>query len=350
MKIKNIFSFGLLLTCSTLLAQDLHFSNPEYSPLILNPALAGANSGMQANLNHRIQWGKLGDSFRSTAASLDARITEDNSSKSNVLAVGLNFFNDKAGSLGMLSNNLALSVANHVKIDSRNKLSLAINAGYCQRSIQSADGIWASQFNGVIYDAGVSSGEEFNNQTFGFFDAGAGILYTYNQKTNGFSQNSEQRVNFGFAAFHLNRPNYSFVEIGNDRLQVRYSAFIDGEISIEGTDGVILPGAFYHKQGNASQILFGTYYKYKLNSGSKYTGNEKPFSLSLGLFGRLKDAFIAKMILEWDQFAIGYSYDVTLSGLSKNSNGLNASEIFVRFNMGDGGGFRYANGFGGKRR
>jgi type IX secretion system PorP/SprF family membrane protein len=350
MKNKNIFSLSLWALCSTLLAQDLHFSNPEYSPLTLNPALAGANSGMQANLNHRIQWGKLGDSFRSTAASFDARVTEDNSSKSNVLAVGLNFFNDKAGNLGMMSNNLALSVANHVKIDSRNKLSLAINAGYCQRSIQSADGIWASQFNGVVYDAGVSSGEEFNNQSFGFFDAGAGILYSFNQKSSGFDENSERRVNIGFAAFHLNRPNFSFVESKNERLNVRYSAFIDAEISIQGTDGILQPSAFFHNQGNASQILVGTYYKYKLNSGSKYTGYEKPFSISFGLFGRLKDALIAKMIIEWDQFALGYSYDVTLSGLSNNSNGLNASEIFVRFNMGDGGGFRYGSGFGGKRR
>jgi type IX secretion system PorP/SprF family membrane protein len=350
MKTKNIFSLSLWALCSTLVAQDLHFSNPEYSPLILNPALAGANSGMQANLNYRTQWGKLGDSYRSTAASFDARITADNSSKNNVLAVGLNFFNDKAGNLGMMSNNLALSVANHFKIDSRNKFSLAINAGYCQRSIQSADGIWASQFNGVVYDAGVSSGEEFNNQSFGFFDAGAGILYSYNRKVKGVARNSDQRVNIGLAAFHLNRPNFSFVEIGNERMNVRYSAFIDAEISIEGTDGVLLPSVFYHKQGSASQILFGTFYKYKLNSGSNYTGYEKPFSFSLGVFGRLKDAFIAKMILEWDQFAIGYSYDVTLSGLSKNTNGFGASEIFVRFNMGDGGGFRYGSGFGGKRR
>jgi len=61
MKTKNIFSISFWALCSTLVAQDLHFSNPEYSPLILNPALAGANSGMQANLNYRTQWGKLGD-------------------------------------------------------------------------------------------------------------------------------------------------------------------------------------------------------------------------------------------------------------------------------------------------
>jgi type IX secretion system PorP/SprF family membrane protein len=350
MKNRNIFLLGLMLMCSSLLAQDLHFSNTEYSPLILNPALAGANSGFQANLNHRIQWRNLGDSYRSMAASFDARISRGNSNKSNVLALGLNFFNDKAGYLGITSNNIALSLANHFKIDNRNKFSLALNAGYCQRSIQSADGIWASQYNGVQYDAGISSGENFNNQSFGYFDAGAGILYTYNRKIKGVSRNSYQRVNIGLAAFHLNRPNFSFVEIENERLLVRYSAFIDAEISIEGTDGVILPSAFFHRQGSFSEYLVGAYYKYKLNSGSNYTGFEKPFSFSLGVFGRLKDAFIAKMILEWDQFSVGYSYDFTLSGLSKNSNGLGASEIFVRFNMGDGGGFRTGGGFGGKKR
>jgi hypothetical protein len=64
----------LFIACAsaslTVHAQDIHFSNTEYAPLILNPALAGANSPIQANMAYRTQWGQLGSSFRTAAATV----------------------------------------------------------------------------------------------------------------------------------------------------------------------------------------------------------------------------------------------------------------------------------------
>ena len=338
----NFCLFLLFISVSqTLLAQDIHFSNTENAPMILNPALAGANSSLQANMAYRTQWGQLGSSFRTAYASFDARITEDNSSKSNFLAMGLTFFNDRIGDMGMVSNNVALSIADHVRIDNRNQFSFAVNVAYCQRSFDNIDGKWTSQFDGLNYNSSISSGEDFNNQSFGYFDAGAGLLYSYYRKVKGVAKNADKRVNIGIAAYHLSRPNNSFIELESERLPLRYTAFANAEISINGTDGVIMPGFYYQRQGSFSQILFGTTYKYKFNSGSNYTGNERPLSISLGLFTRLKDSYIGRLSVDWDQFSLGYAYDFTVSNLTSNSNRLGASEIFVKFNLGDGGGFRY---------
>ena len=54
--------------------QDVHFTFPEYSPLSLNPALAGANYAIEGNVNYRNQWSSLGVPYKTTAASFLARI------------------------------------------------------------------------------------------------------------------------------------------------------------------------------------------------------------------------------------------------------------------------------------
>ena len=347
---KNNFYLSIAFAAAalTINAQDIHFSNTEYAPLILNPALAGANSGMQANLAYRTQWGQLGSSFRTANASFDARITQDNTSKSNFLAMGVSFFNDRIGDMGMVTNAAALTIADHIRLNAQSQLSLGVNAGYSMRSFQNVDGMWASQYDGVAYDPGIASGEDFNNQNFGYFDAGAGLLYTYAKKVKSMARNADKRVNVGLAAYHLTRPNNSFVELASERLPVRYTAFANAEISIDGTNGVVMPGIYAQRQGSFSQYLFGSYYRYKLNIGSNYTGYQRPFSFALGLFTRLKDSYIAKLMVDWDQFSVGYAYDFTVSTLTSNSNRLGASEIFIRFNVGDGGGFRYS-GIGKKR-
>ena len=64
------FQFGTL-------AQDVHFSQMEYSPLTLNPGLAGANSPMQGVVNYRSQWKSVATPYKTIAASFDARFNED---------------------------------------------------------------------------------------------------------------------------------------------------------------------------------------------------------------------------------------------------------------------------------
>jgi len=57
-------------------AQDIHFSQMEYSPLTLNPALAGANSPMQGIVNYRSQWNSVAVPYKTIAASFDMRCNE----------------------------------------------------------------------------------------------------------------------------------------------------------------------------------------------------------------------------------------------------------------------------------
>jgi hypothetical protein len=219
-------------------------------------------------------------------------------------------------------------------------LGLGIYTGFGQRSIYPGAGSWASQYDGMSYNASVSSGEEFTTPDFTYLDAGSGLVYTYRNGSGYMTQNKQRIFNVGFAVYHVNRPKYSFLNRDDEQLYMRFSAFVNAEIGVTNTRGAFLPGVYYQRQLSAQEILFGTYYKYILNEGSKFTGFTRPMAGYFGLFGRFKDAMVAKFMFEWDQFSAGFGYDINISGLSEVSNARGGFELFLRFNAGAGGGFK----------
>jgi hypothetical protein len=54
----------------------------------------------------------------------------------------------------------------------------------------------------------------------------------------------------------------------------------------------------------------------------------------------VKDALVGKLMFEYDQFSAGFAYDINISSLTEVSRSKGGFELFLRFNMGDGGGFR----------
>jgi type IX secretion system PorP/SprF family membrane protein len=325
---------------ASVFAQDIHFSQMEFSPLTLNPALAGANSPMQGIVNYRSQWSSVATPFKTIAASVDARFNENKRKKSGIIAGGLNFFNDQSGDLQVNTTNVNINLAYHLILDQNSTIGLGIYTGFGQRSIDPNDGRWGSQYNGMAYDALIDPGETFNSPSFSHLDAGSGILYAYKRNKGYMTQNNQLTVNAGVAIYHLNRPSYSFVDAANEKLFIRYSAFVNVEVGIQNTRGCVLPGVYFQKQGPTFELLYGLYYKYILSEGSRFTGFTRPMSLSFGIFNRFRDAMAAKVMFEFDQYSAGFAYDINVSSLSTVSNSRGGFELFLRFNMGDGGGFR----------
>ena len=321
-------------------SQDIHFSQMEFSPLTLNPALAGANSPLQGIVNYRTQWRSVAGPYKTIAASLDGRFNENKRNKSGILAGGINFFNDKSGDLQVNTTNVNVNLAYHLILDVNSTLGIGIYSGFGQRSINPNDGRWGSQYDGMAYDAMTNSGETLNSNSLSYLDAGTGVLYAYKNKKGYMSQNKKLAFNAGFAMYHLNRPKYSFIDANNENLYVRFSGFFNAEIGIQNTRVCLLPGIYYQQQGSAMELMYGIYYKYILNEGTKFTGFVPPMALSLGIFNRFKDAITAKVMFDFDQYSAGFSYDINVSSLKTVSNFKGGLEFFLRFNMGDGGGFR----------
>ncbi len=330
---KSLSKILILLLVSSLPCdgQDIHFSFAERNPLVLNPAFAGANYKKEAILNYRNQWSSLGDPITTTTLGFHTRITAERRNSGNNLALGIQFTNDRAGNPRITGNNIAVIIADHIQLSRESKIGTALSIGYGQRAIRTEDGQWATQFNGTTYDPSAGSGESFETAEFRRLDVGAGILYTYSRKGRFFSQSDTRTINVGISGYHLNRPNNSFYAENTGRIPIRWSAFAAAEIGIAGTNGVLLPGLYYHQQGPLNEVLIGSLYKFRITDDTRYTGFNKPLSVSLGLFGRLRDAGIIKMMIDWDQYSLGYAFDFNASGLTEYSNGFGAHEIFLRF-------------------
>ncbi|EPB65603.1 hypothetical protein ANCCEY_15329 [Ancylostoma ceylanicum] len=85
------------------------------------------------------------------------------------------------------------------------------------------------------------------------------MVYTYNSADSRIAENDQKQLNVGFATYHLNRPGYSFLSQPQERLYIRYSAFVNGAFGIRRTRMILEPGVYFHQQGNAREIMYGLY-------------------------------------------------------------------------------------------
>lgn len=334
---KNLKIVGMTMLLGYLsmaysLAQDIHFSNMDYSPMTLNPGLVGAKYGANATVNYRSQWNSISTPFTTIAAGADMRIK---SAKNNngTFAAGINLYNDRAGDNIISTNNVGLSIAYHLKIDEKSTIGLGMQAGFIQRTLDASSGMWSSQYNGVAYDPSLSSGETFGNPSFSRFDVGAGVVYSLGTNERNMRANDGMTLNAGYAVFHINRPSYSFFNTEDDPLYMRHAAFVNASIGINNTTMFIDPGVYFQMQGPSMEFLIGTDYKVMLKDGSKVTGNIKNSFIALGLFYRNNDAVVPRVIYSYSDYSLGMSYDFNISRLSQVTRSRGGVEFFFRWAM-----------------
>ena len=328
MKNKLIILFCICVGLTSVHAQDVHFSQMGYSPLNLNPALAGANNGLQALVNYRSQWNSVATPFSTFGFSVDSRLT---GGKKGFLAMGLNFFNDQAGQARMSTTNMNLNIAYHVYLNEEHKLGGGMYVGFGQRSLKDV-GTWSAQYDGSGFNPGFSNQENIDNMQFAHFDLGGGLLYSYEE--DGRSRSPlRNRINAGVALFHLNRPNYSFISTSDEKLYMRWSVFASALLKFgDDSNFGVEPAVYYNRQGTTQEILFGTYARYVISSGSRYNSDGDVIA-SLGAFYRNKDAFIAKAMFTWSGLSVGFAYDINTSNLSAMSKSRGGFELFLQWVM-----------------
>lgn len=328
--IKGALAIIAVVSLKSVSAQDIHFSQMPFSPLNLNPALAGANFDMQAIINYKSQWQSVAVPYKTMGASYDMRFNKKRGKK-GYFAGGINFFNDQAGDVKMTTTYGSLVAAYHLLIDDNSTIGGALYGGFGQRGINPAAGKWASQYDGLQYNSSLPSGENFNSQNFGHIDAGLGVLYTYKKSERYMTGNDQMQINAGIAAYHLNQPKYSFIDAPSEKLYMRISAFANGIIGIGNTRLSAMPGIYYNRQGTSQEILLGSYVKYMTSEASKFTGLKDASAVSAGVFYRNKDAVIVKGMFEWQNYALGIAYDLNTSSLAEVSKRKGGFEIFIRF-------------------
>lgn len=285
----------------SLYGQDVHFSQTEYMPLNLNPALAGGLHDLSVNTLFKTQWSSVATPYETFGVSAASVVNPMRKITNPVkLAVGIDFYNDWAGDAKMITNSIRLHFATHIKVEEEHSIGLGVYGGYGMRSIDFERGQWGSQYDGYEFDPSLPTGESFAASTIGArslgaFDVGAGLFYSFASKDSKIRKNDSKKINVGFSAYHLNRPNYHFLNTSDERQYMRFSAFFSSSFGIEDTRISVLPSIYYHRQGPANELLLGAYVKYLFREVSERTVFIDEISGSVGLFYRNLDALILKL-------------------------------------------------------
>ncbi len=315
---ESIISFFILLIWvggNTANAQiDPHFSQYYAYPLWLNPALTGVVDG-EARItgNVREQWSGLSSNYKTAAVSADFR-------QSDKIALGVNIFNQQAGTAGY--NYLAAygSFAYQLPIspNSYHKLNLGLQAGVINRSFDVSKLQMDDQYNiSVGFDPDMATAENFASTGKAIFDANAGLFYydgTPSAKVNLFG---------GVSAAHLTQGKDRFTTDGalNSKVPLRLNVHGGARINTTGFLD-ITPHFLYIKQQKSQIKAAGVNFDFSLNTD---------YSVTVGGMYRINDAAVGNVAFYAKNLIIGISYDHTTSNLQRFGNTGGGYELSVSY-------------------
>lgn len=310
----------LLHCCYVLMAQDPHFSQFFASPLTLNPAFTGKFHGTyRIALNNRDQWPTINQAFRTSTLAADFKpLGED---RNNIWGVGVMGLADQSSAGALKFNYVSLSTAYHITLDDNgyHQLGLGFQGTFANMVLNTAllsfeDQLTIDGFTGV-------SGETFNNATLKsrYFDLNSGVLYTG-------STNGSNFYYAGVSMYHVNRPKQSFTGTATE-LKPRTTIQAGGFFPFSDHASLHLSALQSFQAGVRETVLGGAV---QLIANPL---EDKPTSIYIGAWTRMKDALIPYLGVEFGDLRLGASYDVNTSALrtaSSGAGGIEVSLIYTR--------------------
>ena len=301
---KITFLTALLCPALYASAQDIHFSQFYENATLRNPALVGVFSGdYKICANYRNQWSSFGAAFQTAMVNGETRVLMAQNT-GDYMSFGLCAFYDKAGSIdftntgayGSVSYNKALGDASY------SYLTIGIGAGYLQRSMNPSKMRFANQYVGGNYSASNPTGENINSNKVSSLDASGGISLNSSIGWN---------VNYylGAAAYHLSKPRQNYLAEGNINFSTRWTVSGGIQAALQQNLGLICE-VNYQKQEPYEELIGGAMIRYLLNR----TGddNVSKLKLYLGCYYRVQDAVIPTIKMDYHNWSITVSYDVSI--------------------------------------
>ena len=307
MRIRNwIPMFCFMAIFRIAMGQDIHFSQADLNPLFLNPAYTGFFEGRtRFSAFYRNQWATVSNPYQTFAASAEVGIIRNRYSNSG-LNLGVMVSADKAGTLGygIAQADVTLSYFKALSYDKENYISAGVTGGYGQRGFNPQ--------NAEMTDPS----EAFDITNRAYFDVGAGIMWS-DQFTDQFG------IQTGIAAYHLNKPNISYLGLDDTYLEPKFNFYLN--FSIATSDRLTLqPTVLLQFQQQYSEYLYGLKAKLDISQRAYFKNN-----LFAGVFFRQMDAIVATVGLEYNNWVFGAAYDVNISDLKPASHTVGAVELGI---------------------
>jgi type IX secretion system PorP/SprF family membrane protein len=340
---KKVIILPMMIFGSVAIAQDLHFSQYSQTPSLVNPALTGSSYVLRASVIYKDQWRSVTVPYKTYGASFEMKLKASNWEKTDKfktkiykqsysrLAAGLSFYRDKAGDGNMGSTQVNFSLATFVPTSRYSSLSLGLQASMVQQSVDVSKLTFPNQYGSAGYDPSVSSGENYASQNFVYPDFAGGINWSYGYNDRTIGANNERRANVGVSVYHFNRPRQLYLDDSKERLNPKYNFHADLLLGVKNTNVAFIPAYFATVQGPSLEMIESLMIKYYFKEDSKYTGIIKRSGLGIGIAYRNMDAAILQALLEYENYAVGVSYDLNTSQLTSATAGRGGPEIFIRF-------------------
>lgn len=314
-----VFVCGLGSWFCALQAQDIHFSQFNFSPLNQNPANTNLFDGDYRFVgNYRNQWPSVPVRYNTFSASAEMNFaTLKNGDR---IGGGLVFFFDRAGDSRFTSLNTALSVSYSKTLDKnwRHRLSGGLQFGIVNRNINYSKLNFDNQWNGDVYDPNIGVDENFARTRFSYFDLGVGIAYRYTKT---------ERTNFtiGFGAVHLTQPRQTFYNDNSVKLNPRFTVHARAQVKVAKRADIV-PELQFQMQDSKYEVSYGAHAKYYVMQSTHTV------ALNLGAYGRSAEAGWLLAGVDYDNLQVNLSYDVNFSKLraaSRYNGGFEVSVIYI---------------------
>ena len=316
-------------------AQDIHFSQFYMAPMHLNPAMTGVmNCNARLIGNYRNQWASVlkADAYSTYAFSYDMRMPVG---RHDFFGWGFSFWGDKAGSgdLTTLKGKMAGSYSKRMGgyRQKNHYLVVGADAGVAQRSLDFYKLQWGTQYNGDDgHDPTAPSLEDqFDLDNYLYVDLSAGLLWftVLDENTNFY---------LGGAFSHLTRANQSFDSDTYEGLYSKFTGHAGGQFMFSKKVGLV-PNLVLLAQGPSMELAPGTAIKFRLGKNPK---NYQAFSI--GGWFRISnnyqrsitpDAAILAMRFDYENFSLGFSYDVNVSEFKVATNSNGAFEFALQYKI-----------------
>lgn len=282
---KLLLLISVAVFCLNAFSQQIPLRSQYMMDLsLVNPAVAGSYEFTPVSLNYRQQW--VGFEGAPVTQSLNAhRYMGKN------VGMGLTFFNELTSPTRRTG--MQVTFAYHLPLNQEftRKLSFGLSPVFFQHYINS-DLLTTDQPNDPVIDGG------FNNQFCP--DANFGIMIS---ETN--------KYYAGISVFNL-------LQIRRDLFQI----MDDITNPIERT--FYFTGGYKIKAGDNFLIEPSALVQYQINAPLQFDVNVKGMYMNqfgLGASYRYQDAVVCMAFISFNNYRIGYSYDITLSDMNRYSFG-----------------------------
>jgi type IX secretion system PorP/SprF family membrane protein len=307
MKLRALHIMFFFAFCAK--SQDIHFSQFNEAPMLLNPANAGMYSGdYRAILNFKEQWSSINNGYKTYAAQTDFTLLKNNLGL-KATGIGLSIFQDIAGSSRTKTSRADLNLSQTVYLNTQSDLTLGVGVSYMDISANYIALLWGSQWSGKEFNGSAQSGESFTGLGKKGFDLSTGLLYR-NFDIDG------HPLEIGFSTMHLTQPKVGIIDLA-DNIPYKFTLHANKEFNFKNNDywGAVLTG-FSSIQRKAKEVNIGFLIRRDFGMISKYTGYYRNVNFYFGAFYRMGDAVVVmSKILVKGSYGIGLSCDFNVSPL-----------------------------------